>query len=155
MTTGVAGAADVGKEVTGEAELDVFGFFPDKRIQARLGGLFGGLPLVSTSISGSEVGLGWSGEVGNEQYTSKSRRRSRCSRSAPRRIPRNNHAARGPGRATLHAPEAVRSAEKGRGAETRVALMHALRISGAMRAHDGRYAGSLHAGGALLETISP
>ncbi|GBP90396.1 hypothetical protein EVAR_65805_1 [Eumeta japonica] len=41
----------------------------------------------------------------------------------------------------LHAPEAVRSAGKGRGATTRVALMGAPRIPGAMRAHDGRDAG--------------
>ncbi|GBP77947.1 hypothetical protein EVAR_83195_1 [Eumeta japonica] len=33
--------------------------------------------------------------------------------------------------------------------------MAVLRIPGAMRAHDGRDAGSLHAGGALPETISP
>ncbi|GBP59403.1 hypothetical protein EVAR_47962_1 [Eumeta japonica] len=51
-------------------------------------------------------------------------------------------------------PEIKRS-WKGRGATTRVALMGALRIPGAMRAHDGRDAGSLHAGGALTETISP
>ncbi|GBO99175.1 hypothetical protein EVAR_481_1 [Eumeta japonica] len=55
----------------------------------------------------------------------------------------------------LHAPEAVRSAGKGRGATTRVALMGAPRIPGAMRAHEGRDAGSLHAGGALPETITP
>ncbi|GBP72743.1 hypothetical protein EVAR_75362_1 [Eumeta japonica] len=55
----------------------------------------------------------------------------------------------------LHTPEAVRSAGKGRDATTRVALMDALRIPGAMRAHDRRDAGSLHAGGALPETISP
>ncbi|GBP17301.1 hypothetical protein EVAR_17789_1 [Eumeta japonica] len=55
----------------------------------------------------------------------------------------------------LHAPEAVRSAGKGCGATTRVALMGTLRILGAMRAHDRRDAGSLHAGGALPETISP
>ncbi|GBP09680.1 hypothetical protein EVAR_76649_1 [Eumeta japonica] len=45
--------------------------------------------------------------------------------------------------------------EKGRGTTMRVALMGALRIPGAMRAHDGRDAGSQHAGGALPETISP
>ncbi|GBP64678.1 hypothetical protein EVAR_47694_1 [Eumeta japonica] len=55
----------------------------------------------------------------------------------------------------LHAPEAVLSAGKGHGATTRIALMDALRIPGAMRAHDGRDAGSLQAGGALPETISP
>ncbi|GBP29028.1 hypothetical protein EVAR_10843_1 [Eumeta japonica] len=55
----------------------------------------------------------------------------------------------------LHAPEAGRSAGKRRGATTRVALMDALRIPGAMRAHDGWDAGSLHASGALPETISP
>ncbi|GBP40414.1 hypothetical protein EVAR_25266_1 [Eumeta japonica] len=44
---------------------------------------------------------------------------------------------------------------KGRGATTRVALMGAPRIPGTMRAHEGRDAGSLHAGGALPETISP
>ncbi|GBP53024.1 hypothetical protein EVAR_80986_1 [Eumeta japonica] len=44
---------------------------------------------------------------------------------------------------------------KGRGVTTRVALMSALRIPGAMPAHDGRDAGSLQAGGALPETISP
>ncbi|GBP60601.1 hypothetical protein EVAR_50965_1 [Eumeta japonica] len=55
----------------------------------------------------------------------------------------------------LHAPEAEWSAKKGRGATTRVVVMGALRISGAMRAHDGRDTGSLHAGGALPETISP
>ncbi|GBP46049.1 hypothetical protein EVAR_24243_1 [Eumeta japonica] len=47
------------------------------------------------------------------------------------------------------------STGKGRGATTRIALMSALRIPGAMRAHDGRDAGSQHAGGALPETISP
>ncbi|GBP12120.1 hypothetical protein EVAR_5941_1 [Eumeta japonica] len=52
----------------------------------------------------------------------------------------------------LHRPEAVRSAGKRRSATTRVALMGALRIPGAMRAHDGRDAGSLHAGGALSRT---
>ncbi|GBP73827.1 hypothetical protein EVAR_54879_1 [Eumeta japonica] len=40
----------------------------------------------------------------------------------------------------------MRSAGKERGAMTRVALMSALRIPGAMRGHDGRNAGSLHAG---------
>ncbi|GBP91356.1 hypothetical protein EVAR_64401_1 [Eumeta japonica] len=44
---------------------------------------------------------------------------------------------------------------KGRGATTRVALKGALRIPGALRAHDRRDAGSLHAGGALPQTISP
>ncbi|GBP37485.1 Gamma-glutamylcyclotransferase [Eumeta japonica] len=47
----------------------------------------------------------------------------------------------------------ARGAGKGRGATTRIALMGVLRIPGAMRAHDGRDAGSLHAGGALPETI--
>ncbi|GBP20221.1 hypothetical protein EVAR_82094_1 [Eumeta japonica] len=54
----------------------------------------------------------------------------------------------------FHAREVVRSVGKGRGATTRVALMGALRIPGAKRAHEGRDAGSLHAGGALPETIS-
>ncbi|GBP69302.1 hypothetical protein EVAR_57546_1 [Eumeta japonica] len=44
---------------------------------------------------------------------------------------------------------------RGRGATTRIALKGALRIPGAMRAHKGRYAGSLHAVSALPETISP
>ncbi|GBP26418.1 hypothetical protein EVAR_75550_1 [Eumeta japonica] len=44
---------------------------------------------------------------------------------------------------------------KGCGATTRVALMGALRIPGATRAHGGRDRGSLHAGGALPEIISP
>ncbi|GBP88144.1 hypothetical protein EVAR_59678_1 [Eumeta japonica] len=49
----------------------------------------------------------------------------------------------------------TRGTGKGRDATTRVALMGVLWIPGAVRAHDGRDAGSLHAGGALPETISP